>query len=60
MSLSSYGSFSSITTNLDKKTVKKDFWGKERTNITEQISKGREEKRSMQMTSKKFHQAFSF
>ncbi len=59
MSLESYGDFKSITTNLDKKTVKKDFWGKERTNISTLSTKSKEEKKSMKMTTQKFHQTFS-
>jgi hypothetical protein len=60
MSLKSiYGSFENITRDLDKKTVNNNFWEKERKNIITQVKKGKEEKKSMVMSSKKYHQAFS-
>lgn len=54
-----YGSFRSITSNLNKKTVNKNFWEIESKNIIAQVKKGKEEKKSMKMSSEKYHQAFS-
>lgn len=59
MSLNSYGSFKSITNNLNKKNVDKNFWEKERTNIESRVEKGKEEKKSMVMTTAKYYKAFS-
>jgi len=53
-----YGSFRSITSNLNKKTVNKDFWEIESKNIIAQIKKGREEKKSMKMSSEKYRLIF--
>jgi hypothetical protein len=54
-----YGSFKSITSNLEKKRISPLFWKKEKDNIIEQIKKGKEEKKSMKMTFEKYHQEFS-
>ncbi|BAK71729.1 hypothetical protein PJV89_11635 [Aliarcobacter butzleri] len=56
---STYGSFKSITSNLNKKTVNKEFWKKEKGNIENIVTKGKEEKKSMVMTTAKYYKAFS-
>ena len=53
-----YGTFKTITENLNTKTVKKEFWKIERKNIIKQIKKGKEEKTSMRMSFDKYIQKF--
>lgn len=56
---STYGSFKSIASNLNERTVNKEFWKKEKNNIESRIDKGKEEKKSMIMTTAKYYKAFS-
>lgn len=56
---STYGSFKSIASNLNERTVNKEFWKKEKSNIESRINKGKEEKKSMIMTTAKYYKAFS-
>ncbi len=60
MSLESiYGSFKNIASNLNEKTVNKDFWKKEKENIENIVKQGKEERKSMEMTTEKYYKAFS-
>ena len=56
---STYGSFKSIASYLNERTVNKEFWKKEKNNIENRIDKGKEEKKSMIMTTAKYYKAFS-
>jgi type II secretory pathway component PulF len=53
-----YGTFKSITNELDSKTVSPEFWKKEQENILKAVAEGKKMKESMRMTPEKFHQPF--
>lgn len=54
-----YGSFHSITGELDSKTVSPEFWIKERENIRKANEETRKWKESMKMSFEKYHQEFT-
>lgn len=54
-----YGSFKSITSELDSKTVSPEFWRKESQNILNAIAEGKKMKESMKMSFEKYHQPFT-
>ena len=54
-----YGSFKSITAELENKSVSPAFWIKEQQNIIKVVTEGRKMKESMKMSFEKFHQEFT-
>lgn len=54
-----YGSFKSITDNIENMKLNKEFWKKEQTNIDKRVEEGRKEKESMKMSFEKFHTPFT-
>lgn len=54
-----YGSFKSITSELDSKTVSPEFWKKEQENIIKAVKEGKKWKESMKMSFEKYHQPFT-
>ena len=54
-----YGSFKSITSELDSKTVSPEFWRKERENILKVVSDSKKMKESMKTPPEKFREQFT-
>ena len=55
-----YGSFKNISSNLDEKTVTKDFWKKEKENIEIIVKRGKEERKSIEMSFNKLHKKIQY
>lgn len=54
-----YGSFYSITSELNSKTVSPEFWKKESDNIRRAVAEGKKWKESMKMSWEKYQQEFT-
>lgn len=54
-----YGSFKSITDNIENAKVSPEFWKKEKENIRKGNEETRKWKKAMKMTFEKYHQEFN-